>query len=280
MSTLSRDSAERALRSGDLDAAIAAVQDHVRRAPAAADLRVFLFQLYCVGGQWPRALTQLDVLADLAADALSMVQTYREVIRCELVREEVFAGRRSPLVLGEPSEWLARLVEALGHDAANPVAAQAVRQRAFELAPPSTGTMDDEPFDWLADGDARVGPVCEAIINGRYYWVPFTRISGISIPAPADLRDVVWLPAQLHLTTGAETVALIPARYPGSHAAPDRALALGRRTDWRDVGDGQCIGLGQRVLATDRADRALLDIRQITFDPVQTPASTEGERDA
>ena len=31
-----------------------------------------------------------------------MVQTYREALRCEVHRAEVFAGRKSPLILGEP----------------------------------------------------------------------------------------------------------------------------------------------------------------------------------
>ncbi len=46
-------------------------------------------------GQWDRALTQLDVAADLDAGALAMAQMYREAIRCERLRAEVFDGRKS-----------------------------------------------------------------------------------------------------------------------------------------------------------------------------------------
>ncbi len=38
-------------------------------------------------------------------------------------------------------------------------------------------------------------PVLEAMVNGKYYWIPFSRLASIVIEAPADLRDRVWLPA-------------------------------------------------------------------------------------
>ncbi len=70
-------------------------------------------QLLCVLGRWERALTQLDVAAELDALALPMKQVYGDAIRCEGLRAEVFAGRRTPLVLGEPPAWLALLIESL-----------------------------------------------------------------------------------------------------------------------------------------------------------------------
>ena len=45
-------------------------------------------------------------------------------------------------------------------------------------------------------------PVCEAMIDGRYYWVPFERIRSVALQAPSDLRDFVWMPAQLVLANG------------------------------------------------------------------------------
>ena len=71
----------------------------------------------------------------------------------------------------------------------------------------------------------------EAVINGRYYWVPFSRLTKIELEPPEDLRDMVWMPAHLQFENGGESVALIPTRYPGSEAAdgrPDRAGAEDR----------------------------------------------------
>ena len=58
----------------------------MRARPADAKLRVFLFQLLCVLGQWDRALNQLNVAADLDPAALAMAQMYGDAVRCEPLR--------------------------------------------------------------------------------------------------------------------------------------------------------------------------------------------------
>src|SRR5829696_410069 len=186
---MSLEAAERAVREGDLEAALTYLQEQVRKAPARAELRVFLFQLLCVLGQWERALTQLNLATELDAGTLAMAQMYREAIQCEVLRANVFGGKKSPVVFGEPAEWLALLIESL-LVASTPRAAEAdtLRQRAFDAAPASAGAIDGVPFEWIADADMRLGPVCEAIINGRYYWIPFANLSRIDLEAPTDLR--------------------------------------------------------------------------------------------
>src|SRR5690606_12282675 len=106
-------SAEECLREGDLDGALAALQQSVRSHPADAKQRVFLFQLLAVRGDWDRALTQLDVLKDMDIGTLPMTQAYREAVRCERLRQTVFSGERSPLIFGEPEPWIALLIQAL-----------------------------------------------------------------------------------------------------------------------------------------------------------------------
>ena len=112
-------------------------------------------------------------------------------------------------MLGEPLPWVALLLQALA-DAAQGrgAAAAALRAEALEQAQAVAGTIDGEAFDWIADADSRLGPVCEAVIDGRYYWVPFERIRVVALEAPSDLRDVVWMPAHLGLANGGETAAL------------------------------------------------------------------------
>jgi type VI secretion system protein ImpE len=112
----------------------------------------------------------------------------------------------------------------------------------------------------------RLGPVLEALMDGKYYWIPFDRLRGIVIEAPTDLRDLVWLPATLTFATGGENVALLPARYPGSEEVADDLVRMGRRTDWRDIGAETYVGLGQRMLTTDAGEFPLLDIRRIELD--------------
>jgi type VI secretion system protein ImpE len=207
------------------------------------------------------------VAGELDADTLPMVQTYREAIQCEALRADIFAGKRVPLIFGEPENWLGLLVEALRLEAIDRAGAEALRAEAFEAAPASSGSIDGAPFAWLADADQRLGPVLEAVVNGRYFWIPFSRISRIEIDAPTDLRDTVWTSATFTWANGAQTVGLIPTRYDGSTDSPVDAVRLARRTEW-DGGRG----LGQRMFASDSADYPLMDARVIEFQPEDAAA--------
>jgi type VI secretion system protein ImpE len=249
------------IKEGRLADALAALQSQVRTEPSNAKHRVFLFQLLCVMGQWGRALTQLNVAGELDAQALPMVQTYREAIQCEALRAEIFSGKRAPLIFGEPQDWIGLLVEALRVDATDAAHAAALRAQAFEQALAISGSVDGAPFEWLMDADQRLGPVLEAIVNGRYFWIPFGRIARIEIDPPADLRDTVWTAATFTWTNGAQAVGLIPTRYDGSAESVDDAVKLARRTEW--IGER---GLGQRMFASDAADYPLMDVRAIVFD--------------
>lgn len=263
---MSTEKAEAALRSGNLGEALTALQDAVKAAPGNPKLRVFLFQLLCLQGQWQRALNQLNVCGELDPQALVMREMYRDVIGCETLRAEVFAGRRSPMLFGEPEAWLALLIESLLRNGqGESQAAAQLRAQAFELAPSTSGTVDGKPFEWIADADPRMGPVMEAIINGRYYWVPFSRLQRVAMQPPEDLRDFVWVPAALQFSNGGETAALLPVRYPGSEASSDGLIALARKTEWLDQGDDLFHGLGQRLLTTDAGDYPLLGCREILF---------------
>lgn len=254
------------LRSGDPRGALETLKQEVRKAPRDARLRTFLFQLFCLFGEWDRAVTQLTAAAELDPLALPMAQAYRAAIRCEILRTKVFAGERTPTVFGQPESWMSLLVEAnrvlaSGHTEE----AAALRENAFEQAPAAGGTIDGEAFEWLADADPRLGPMLEAMVDGKYYWVPFHRLRTLDIEAPEDLRDQVWMPARFVWGNGGESFGFVPTRYPGSHAASDPALVLARRTEWQDRGSDWFLGLGQRMLATDAGEHALMDVRQIAM---------------
>lgn len=272
--------AERSLRDGDPAAALARLQEDVRARPADAKLRIFLFQLLCVLGHWERALTQLKVASEMEPLALPMAQMYGDAVRCEAVRDEVFEGRKSPMILGEPDQWLALLIESrLRAGRGEAAQAEELRSRAFEDAPVSSGALNGQPFEWIADADSRLGPVLEAIINGRYYWVPFERLAGVTIEKPDDLRDLVWMPAQLRFQNGGESLALIPTRYPGSAASGDGAVVLARKTEWEPFAEGAYRGVGQRILATDTGETPFLELRTLAFGEDAGPAGGVADPD-
>jgi type VI secretion system protein ImpE len=217
-------------------------------------------------GQWQRALSQLDVASQLDVSTQIMMQTYREAIVCEMLRAEVFAGNKVPLLFGEPEAWTAMLIEALLRDGRGEHdAAVQLRSQAFDQAPAQPGRLDGEAFEWIADADMRLGPVLEAIVNGRYYWIPFTRLSRLDIEPPEDLRDLVWSPAHLMFENGGESVALVPSRYSGSEASADTLIALSRKTEWEEIRPEFFVGRGQRLFTTPAGDKPLLDIRRIEW---------------
>lgn len=260
------NAAEQSLRNGNPEAALSELQDAVRASPSEPKLRVFLFQLLALLGQWERALNQLDVVASLDAGALAMAEIYRGAVRCEMLRAQVFEGKKSPMVFGEPEQWLALLIESLllkGNGRNDESAA--MHERAFDEAPTSPGSVDGRAFEWIADGDMRLGPVLEAIINGRYYWVPFTRLTRIVVEPPSDLRDSVWMPAHLDLDNGGEAYALIPTRYAGSEKSGDAQIVLAKKTSWEEAAPDLYLGLGQRVFATDAGEISLMDAREISL---------------
>ncbi len=258
---------EELVRAGRLTEALAALEGQVRAEPANAKLRVFLFQLLSVLGDWERALTQLNMAAELDALNLLMAQVCRTALNCEALRAEIFAGKRSPLVFGEPDEWVGWLVQANQMVAEGKYkASQKLREQAFDAAPAVAGSIDNQRFEWISDADSRLGPVLEAIVDGKYYWVPFTAIKQIQIDAPADLRDVVWIPAHFTWVNGGEATGLIPSRYPDSQACEDSAIRLARKTEWAKQPGDVYLGLGQRMFATDKAEFSLLQIRQINLD--------------
>jgi type VI secretion system protein ImpE len=275
--------AEELLAQGDPAAALQALQQQVRSQAADPALRVFLFQLLCVLGQWQRAHDQLKVCGELDAGTLAMVNTYGAALQCEVARDAVFAGRHLPHVFGPPAAWVALLAQALQLDAqGHAEQAAAMRSQALDQAPASAGvahshaaTPDSAPaeqaFAWIADADSRLGPLLEVIINGRYGWVPFAHLREVTIEPVTDLRDLVWAPAHLEFINGGDTVALLPVRYPGT--VNDAALQMSRKTEWQEMQHQQFSGQGQRVLATTEAEWGLLELQRITF---TSPAPPDG----
>ena len=258
---------EELLKAGQLDEAMAALEAKIRTEPANAKLRVFLFQLLSVTGDWKRALTQLNVAAELDSMNLLMAQVCRTALNSEALRADIFAGRRSPLVFGEPAEWLGWLLQANQMAAEGKYrASQELRERAFEGSPAIPGSVDGKAFEWIADADSRLGPVMEAIVEGKYYWVPFTAVKRVVIEEPTDLRDVVWIPAYFTWVNGGESSGLMPARYPESQASSDNAVRLGRKTEWAERDGGLYVGLGQRMFATDEGEFPLLQTRRIEME--------------
>ena len=243
---------------------ISQLHQSIRSNPAKVEYRVHLAQLLMISGQWDRCLQQLQTTAQLDPKSIPMAQTYRELICAEIFREQVFIGQRAPAAKVAVEPWQDLLAEALVARANNqPAIADELQQQAYNQAPTCKFSINDQVVSWIADGDSRLGPICELFINGSYYWVPFTQIQQMTLEPPKDLRDLVWSPATIILMDSSEHVCFLPSRYAASYAVNNDQLALSALTEWTPLSAESWAGLGQKILIADEAEFSLLSIRTL-----------------
>lgn len=259
--------ADELLREGDLDGARAALVEIVRSRPGDVEARMFLFQLFAVIGEWGKAKLQLDTLAQVSPEAQMLSVAYGQAIAAEAVRAAFFASGGDVPVHGSKGGWAADLAISLSAFAKGDAAGgDEARERAFDAAPETPGTIDGVQFDWIADADGRFGPAIEAIIGGQWGIVPFDVIAKISSTGARDLRDLVWYPVQIMFKNDQSVAAMLPARYPGTDKSSDNRERLGRATSWSSGPSGD-VGCGQRLLSLSTGDDIdLLSLRSLVFD--------------
>ncbi|WP_062064917.1 type VI secretion system accessory protein TagJ [Cellvibrio sp. OA-2007] len=237
----------------------------IRNHPGKVEYRIHLAQLLMVNGQWNKALQQLQTAAQLDTKAAAMAQSYRALIQAETAREQVFQGLVNPQHISSPDDWEILLAESLVARAHHQLdAAEKFLQQAFNDAPACAFTIDGSAAAWIADGDSRLGPVCEVFINGQYFWIPFNKIHQITIEAPQDLRDLVWIPATITLTDFSRHFGFLPSRYPLSYAQANDQLSLASLTEWAAIDEHSWAGLGQKILVTNHGEYPLLAVRTLT----------------
>ncbi|QMW23350.1 type VI secretion system accessory protein TagJ [Sandaracinobacteroides saxicola] len=254
--------AEALLKSGDLVGARASLAELLRREPGNAKARQFFWQLIAVAGEWEKAGTQLRALSSAEPKAMMLASVYNQALAAMLVRDAVFEGKAKPVSLVGQEPWVEGLLDALHAQVMLLPDAAARQAAALEAAPASEGRLNGEEFAWIADADARFGPMLEVIIGDKYGFIPFAALKRVKAKEPEDLRDFVWQAVDLELRSGQTSAALAPVTYPGTRAAGKPALMLARGTEWLAQGEAE-LGLGQHLLATDSADIGLLELREL-----------------
>nr|WP_322015269.1 type VI secretion system accessory protein TagJ [Paraburkholderia sp. J12] len=240
--------------------------EHVRRHPSNVRERWLLFELLCLGGEWERALRQLQTWATLEPEGTARAQLYRGLIQSEVFRTEVFAGRRMPDSIDPLPTWANSLVRANMKLGEGDIAvADELRNVSFNDAPATRGESTQMgAFEWLTDSDSRLGPVCELAVAGGYRWVPFEAIRSLTLGPVTALTDLLWRSTVVGLRNATVLRGYMPVRYPGSESGP-HAIKLARKTTWQDVGETNVIALGQKTWTTDQGDFGLLEIGECHF---------------
>ncbi len=254
------------LNTQTLDELKAQTMEQVRKHPSNVRERWLLFELLCLDGEWERALRQLQTWATLEPEGTARAQLYRGLIQSEMFRTEVFAGQRMPHSIDPLPAWANSLAQANvklgeGHIAI----ADELRSLAFNEAPATRGQSTQiGAFRWLTDSDSRLGPVCELAVAGGYRWVPFEQVKSLTLGRVTGLTDLVWRSVVVGLRNATVLRGYMPVRYPGSESGP-HAVKLARETTWKDVGETNVIGLGQKTWTTDQGDFGLLEIDECRF---------------
>jgi type VI secretion system protein ImpE len=248
---------------GQLAAAIEAQLSAVRAAPLDGGKRTFLFELLAFAGELERAGQQLGVLGQESAEKGWGTSVYQNLLAAEQTRRKVFAAQARPEAFLEAPPFIATRLQALEHAArGDQQAAAAALAESDAAAPAVRGTLNGQSVEGLRDADDLLAPVLEVMVLRDYVWVPWADIRELEVAAPTHARDLLWAPARVVLSDGEQRRCYLPVLYPGSHAAQDDNLKLGRVTDWIvPDGDGPVRGVGQHLLVAGDADVGLLEVR-------------------
>jgi type VI secretion system protein ImpE len=252
-------------QSGQLDEAIQAATEAVKRNPTDTSVRGLLVQLLCFAGELERADAQLNTIGVQQTEALLGVALIRQLIRAEQARQQFYSEGRLPEFLQDPPPHLKLHLEAsIRVREGNLTEALSLVTQAEEQRPRVTGRCNGEAFEGLRDLDDLTSCFFETLTsNGKYYWVPFERIERVEFRKPEKPVDLLWRRCRMIVRQGPDGEVFLPSLYAGSASQSDNALRLGRATDWRDR-DGEPVrGIGQRILLFGDTDRPILELSEV-----------------
>jgi type VI secretion system protein ImpE len=254
---------------GNLSAAIEQVTQDVKANPRDVKSRIFLFEMLCFAGELQRAERQLDAVAQTSGDVKVEIgiELYRSALKAESARRSFFTGAsRTPKFFSEPPAYTALHIEAAAKLNANQIdEMEKLLDESAEVRNPVKGQCGGAAFNDFHDGDDLLSPFLEVFFQGEYYWLPLDQIGRIDIQPPSTLRDLLWTSAKVELQNHPAGDVFIPAQYHGSHTHADDLIKLGRMTDWKSIGNGALLGLGQRTFFGDDTEYPLLEIRTVEF---------------
>ena len=253
---------------GKLAEALAAATAAVKAAPADLGQRVLLAELLLFTGNLERADVILDAASQIDPSALLVVAEFRQLLRAEMARRQLYRDGRVPEFLGEPEPTeQASLAAFVALRAGAGTDAEAKAGAAEAARPRRPGTHKQIAFDDFRDAsDLHAGFIETLTSTGKYYWVPVSRIETMLFHPPKRPRDLAWRRCSMTVTNGPDGEVYIPVTYYSDVDATDEAHRLGRATSWTDEADGPVQGVGQRVFLLGDEDVGIMDLDTVEFD--------------
>jgi type VI secretion system protein ImpE len=263
--------AKELIRAGRLSEARTQSIEEVKASPADAGRRTLLFQIHCLCGEWDKAERDLDIIAAMDAKREAGAQVYRNLVSGEKERLDVFRNNLRPSFLPGTPPYIETYYAAREKLAGKKIEeAAALFSRIDSQTPVISGTVNGKSFTGLKDTDIYVVRFLEAIAHERYVWVPFEAVRELSVTPPKTLFDLIWAPAVVTTWKGLTLNCFLPVLYAESFLHEDDRIKLGRMTDWENLGGPFSKGMGQHVYEIGEDEVALLEVREIIFNP---PAS-------
>jgi type VI secretion system protein ImpE len=254
-------------KQGRLAEAVAAATEEVKKRPAESGPRGFLAELLCVTGNLERADLQLDALGRQDPQTAPQIALWRQVVRAETARRQLWTDGRVPEFLGEPTPALKALLAAVvAVREGRPADAMELVGEADAVRPRVRGKAGEVAFEDFRDLDDLMSGHLEVLTTtGKYYWIPTERVESIEFRPPTRARDLVWRKAQMTVKDGPDGEVFIPATYAGS-ATDDDLSRLGRRTDWT-AGEGAPVrGTGQRTFLIGEEAMPIMLLGAVRFE--------------
>lgn len=253
---------------GQLDNAIEAIVAEVKKKPTDISRRGFLCELLFASRAWERADKQLDLIGHQDPNTMHMVALWRQLIRAGQARDQFYEEGRIPEVLEEPDELAQTYLKAsVAIRENNKAEAYALLEEAEGKRPELKGTINGEAFSDFRDLDDSAPAMLEVLTStGKYYWIPFSRITSIVFHEAEGPLDLIFRRATLEVNqNGPDGEVYIPAIY---HAVADEdreRLLLGRATDWLGAEGEPIIGAGQKMFLVDDRSVSIMEIEELTF---------------
>lgn len=254
------------LRAGRLTDAIAAAQSAVKKAPLDLAGRILLAELLVFLGNLERADVLLDAASTIDPSAALVVAEFRQLIRADMSRRQLFRDGRVPELLSNATEAQTLQLAALVAQRAGDVAGAARQAAAAEEARPRTpGMHGDVAFDDLRDVDDLLAGTFEVLTStGKYFWIPTERVISAEFHPPKRPRDLIYRRVSMTVSDGPDGDVYIPAIYTGVDDTSEM-LRLGRETDWQQAEGGPVRGVGQRVFLVGEEDVAIMELGALRF---------------
>jgi type VI secretion system protein ImpE len=260
-------STSQALKEGRLSDAVAAATAAVKAKPTDLEARFLLCEILAFTGDWPRVHKHLDALIQQHANMAHAIVAFRKIAEAAEAREAFFTRGVLPEFAKKPAPAMElRLQAAIATRAGNLDEAHGLLQRAEEARPRLAGTCNGHVFDDFRDVDDLCASILEVLCtDGKYYWLAYEDVDSLEFPPARRWRDGLWREVKLPKHQSPPGQLFVPMLYPGSFAAEQESLRMGRETYWIGEENEPIRGVGQRMYLVGDEGVGLSQIDEIVF---------------